>query len=358
MKSIKELELLVKFAKALGETPDPEMVAKVQEHYEFQKKLLESVRANAANDLNSAFGTTIIKEDKNELVQQKTEIERSTKTNPAPPQSDLRENTERNKETNKTDTDYGRQPAGETLADLAAKFISEAPKDSFQQPDVLVVPNDMDAVRGKLKFLEQWLSKVSSAGPGSGEVNLRRLDDVNRANILADSVLFYNDTTKKFDFQQNRTFGSFYDTTQQVYANVNLGQYVSINTDAGSKNVKLESNGTIRFDYTGTYNINYSLQFTNTDSNQFDINVWLKQNGSNIPDSNSIFTIPGRKNPSRPGKIIAVSPIPVAVASNDYVQLFWHTDTTAVVLETIAAQGAPGPDIPRAPAVIVSVNKL
>jgi hypothetical protein len=158
------------------------------------------VRANAANDLNSAFGTTIIKEDKNELVQQKTEIERSTKTGTAPYQSDLRENTERNKETNKTDTDYGRQPAGETLADLAAKFITEAPKkDSYQQPDIPLVPGDMKAVQAKLKFLEQWLSKVSSTGPGGGAVNLKDLDDVSKysiTNASENQYLTYNAQSK------------------------------------------------------------------------------------------------------------------------------------------------------------------
>ena len=69
MKNIKELELLVNFARSLGQTPDPEMVEQIREHYEFQKKIVESVKANSAKDLNTAFGQEIIKETTNELVQ-------------------------------------------------------------------------------------------------------------------------------------------------------------------------------------------------------------------------------------------------------------------------------------------------
>jgi hypothetical protein len=34
----------------------------------------------------------------------------------------------------------------------------------------------MDAIRGKLKFLEQWISKISMAGPGGGAGSVAKLD--------------------------------------------------------------------------------------------------------------------------------------------------------------------------------------
>ena len=161
MKNIKELELLVNFAKSLGQTPDPEMVKQVQEHYEFQKKIVESVRANTAKDLNAAFGQEIIKEPINELVQTQTikeDLTEKTISNTSGPE--------------------------QSLAERTAKLISEAPKkDSYQQPDIPLTDSSMKAVQDKLKFLEQWLGKVSMAGPGGGAVNLKDLDDVSKYSI-------------------------------------------------------------------------------------------------------------------------------------------------------------------------------
>ena len=71
---------------------------------------------------------------------------------------------------------------------------------SFQQPNPAPVPQEMDAVTAKLKFLEQAIGRIAAHGPGSGEVNLRYLDDVDRPSIIDGKFLKYNGTTKKFDF--------------------------------------------------------------------------------------------------------------------------------------------------------------
>jgi hypothetical protein len=160
IKNIKELELLVNFAKSLGQTPDPKMVEQVREHYEFQKKIVDSVKANAAKDLNEAFGQKIIEETKDELVQTNT-IEEIISEETLPD-----------------------SPTEQSLADRAAQLIKDIPKkDSFQQPNIPFVDGSMKAIQDKLRFLEQWLGKVSMAGPGGGAVKLRDLDDVSKSSI-------------------------------------------------------------------------------------------------------------------------------------------------------------------------------
>ena len=75
--------------------------------------------------------------------------------------------------------------------------------ESFQQPNPDLVSKDVEAIRSKIKFLEQAIGKIAATGPGSGEVNFRWLDDVDRASIgNTDQVLRYNPTTKKFFFGQ------------------------------------------------------------------------------------------------------------------------------------------------------------
>jgi archaellum component FlaC len=73
---------------------------------------------------------------------------------------------------------------------------------SFQQPNPDLVAPQMDDIRKKLKFMEQALGRIAAAGPGSGEVNLRWLDDVYRHSIYDGRYLRYNDTLKKFEFAE------------------------------------------------------------------------------------------------------------------------------------------------------------
>lgn len=76
----------------------------------------------------------------------------------------------------------------------------------FAQPEVPKVAPEMKVVTDKLKFLEQWVAKISAAGPGSGEVNFRYLDDVARSTMNPENdnwVLEYDAATKKVQFTEN-----------------------------------------------------------------------------------------------------------------------------------------------------------
>jgi len=74
---------------------------------------------------------------------------------------------------------------------------------SFQQPDPDLVSKNVDDIRAKIKFLEQAIGRIAAHGPGSGEVNFRWLDDVNRSSINDNWVLEYDAETKKFQFTEN-----------------------------------------------------------------------------------------------------------------------------------------------------------
>ena len=77
---------------------------------------------------------------------------------------------------------------------------------TFQQPNPDPVALDPKAVQTKLKFLEQAIGKIAATGPGSGEVNFRYLDDVNRSTMTPSNdnwLLEYDATTKKTQFTNN-----------------------------------------------------------------------------------------------------------------------------------------------------------
>lgn len=104
--------------------------------------------------------------------------------------------------------------------DSIDKYVASLPKDShsFQQPIAPQVNPEMKAVLDKLKFLEQWVAKISAAGPGGGEVNLRWLDDVKRDTIADGRWLKYDASLKKFVFDDINPYQVVYNTTHVTSA--------------------------------------------------------------------------------------------------------------------------------------------
>jgi len=171
MKSIKEKQLLVKWAKAMGEPIDPLVVEEVERYERLQKELIESVKKNTIKDLSEASKVA-------EEFVKKINIEY-----PKPPTLDevLMVLKEEQNELVQAQTPQTPQPTP-TLAELAAEHITKEiilEKESFQQPSPPAVDKNLEAVQKKLKFLEQAIGRIAAHGPGSGETRFLRLDDVN-----------------------------------------------------------------------------------------------------------------------------------------------------------------------------------
>ena len=309
-----------------------------------KKKFETTVKENLKEDFGSLFA---------ELAALKTRKEEIIQENPQLVEEVLIE-------TKPISTPIGEIPTAQqnpAIADLPSidKYLKSP---QFEVPDVSDSQREIQQINNKMKFLEQWIGKINNAGPGSGEVNLRYLDDVDRNTIADNRYLRYNASTKKFMFDDVDAVGDYLtaiDTTNQTFAS-SVPTVITINTQTTSRNISVVDGSKITFTKTGTYNIQYSVQAVNPDNAQWDMSIWINKNGAPIPDSNSVFTIPIRKTPSIYGKLILTSPIPVDVTAGDYVQLMGHTESSLVSLSTLAADAVNG--IPRTPSVIVVVSKL
>lgn len=103
---------------------------------------------------------------------------------------------------------------------------------SFQQPDPDLVSPQIEDIRKKLKLMEQAVGKIAALGPGSGEVNLRYLDDVYRPSIFDGRYLRYNDTLKKFEFAEVNPHDIVYTTTlitTPTYTVLDADYYMGVN---------------------------------------------------------------------------------------------------------------------------------
>jgi len=160
-------------------------------------------------------------------------------------------------------------------------------------------------------------------------------------------------------------YGSFYDTnTSQLAANTTTAYPIKINTTAEGSGVTIEndSNGNptlIKFANTGTYNVQYSIQFTNTDTQIHNVNVWLRKNDTgstgDVAYSNSFYAITSKHGGINGESIAAINYV-LSLTAGDYLQLMWQPESTQVYIETIAAGTTPA--VPISPGVILTVCQV
>jgi hypothetical protein len=149
-------------------------------------------------------------------------------------------------------------------------------------------------------------------------------------------------------------------TQDQTAASVANAYAVTLNVNEFPNGISIVSNSRITFAKEGIYNVSYSIQLKNTDNSAHDVDIWLRKNGTDIPDSNSRFSLTARKSSGDPSHLIAVTPIMVDItADNQYVEIMWRVSNTAVSIEHFPAVTAnPGvtPAIPATPSVIVGIT--
>ena len=136
-----------------------------------------------------------------------------------------------------------------------------------------------------------------------------------------------------------------------------VAKAITFNNSIVQEGITLVNNKSITFAHTGTYNIQFSLQFKNANqSRAYDAVVWFSHNGSDIPYSSSYITIPERKN-SVDGKNLMTVNFVDTFHYNDYVELWWTAQNADVSIATISSETLI-PAVPVSPAVIVTVTQV
>lgn len=115
---------------------------------------------------------------------------------------------------------------------------------SFQQPDPKKADPTIKGLQDKLKFLEQAVGRIAATGPGSGEVNLRWLDDVKRDTIVDGRWLKYDGSLKKFVFDEINPFQVVNNVTEisSTYYEVHEDDYyIGVNNTTAPVTIALPS---------------------------------------------------------------------------------------------------------------------
>jgi hypothetical protein len=136
----------------------------------------------------------------------------------------------------------------------------------------------------------------------------------------------------------NNPYGAFQSTADQTAAAANTAYAMTLNTIDYANGVSVASNSRITVTDAGIWNLQWSGQFENTDSQDHDVRVWLKINGTVVTGSTGFFAVPS-KHGSVNGHLLVGWNYFLSLNANDYVELWWETDNTAISIQAYPASG-------------------
>jgi len=144
-------------------------------------------------------------------------------------------------------------------------------------------------------------------------------------------------------------WGSFWDSTSQYVATINTPTAILLRSgDLSNHGIAVASGSRITVLHAGVYSITFSIQFSNSDSQIHDADVWLRKNDSgssgDVANSNSRFSIIASHGGVH-GNVIGTVNYVLKLAANDYIELMWAATNTNVYIHAESA-GAFSPGIP------------
>jgi len=137
----------------------------------------------------------------------------------------------------------------------------------------------------------------------------------------------------------NNPYGAFQSTVDQTAALANTAYAMTLNTTDYANGVSVASSSRITVADSGIWNLQWSGQFENPDSQDHDVRVWLKINGTVVVGSTGFFAVPS-KHGSVNGHALVGWNYFVSLNASDYIELWWETDSTQVSIQTYAASGS------------------
>jgi len=133
-------------------------------------------------------------------------------------------------------------------------------------------------------------------------------------------------------------YGAF-SSDQDQTATVNTATLMTFNTTDFANEVSISSSQ-ITVVNAGIYNLQFSVQFQNTDTAFQDVYIWLRQNGVDIPGSTGFISVPNRHAGTDGHSIIGWNYF-LNMAAGDYIEIYWSVPNAAVTIQHLAASGTP-----------------
>jgi hypothetical protein len=141
--------------------------------------------------------------------------------------------------------------------------------------------------------------------------------------------------------------------TQTTVANI--ATPMEFDTILENHGITIEDNVRVVFSESGLYNIQFSAQLLNPDSQEHDVSIWLARNGVNEPDSCTDITVP-KKHGSFNGAAVPAWNFYYRAQKDEYFRLMWSSASDQVYIAGLPARTAPVR--PVTPSIILTVHKV
>jgi hypothetical protein len=143
--------------------------------------------------------------------------------------------------------------------------------------------------------------------------------------------------------------GLFFNTADQTLAAVDTGYPITFNQTYLNNFVALQAASTSKIEVAvdGVYNFQLSAQLKSTNASAKDVQIWIKRGTTTIGYSGHRYTVEGSDNHMNVNWIFDID-----LAANEYIEMYWGADDTAVTMEAIPAS-APYPAVASA---VMAVN--
>lgn len=147
----------------------------------------------------------------------------------------------------------------------------------------------------------------------------------------------------------NTPNGLFFNTADQTLAAINTGYPITFNQTYLNNFVALQTASTSKIEVTvsGVYNFQFSGQLKSTNASAKNVHIWIKRGTTTIGYSAHRYTIEGSDN-----HVNVSWNFDIDLAANEYIEMYWGADDTAVTMEAIPA-ATPYPAVASA---VLAVN--
>ena len=143
-------------------------------------------------------------------------------------------------------------------------------------------------------------------------------------------------------------YGSFYDTTDQTAAVINTAYAMTYNSTDISNGVYIGSpTSRVYVDTVNVYNIQFSAQLINTAGGAHNVWIWLRKNGTDVPDSATTLRLQGNNT-----ELVAAWNFLLSMNAGDYFELMWEVSDVSVSLFSDPATAVH----PAIPSIILTVT--
>jgi len=153
-----------------------------------------------------------------------------------------------------------------------------------------------------------------------------------------DSLIFFTPMSDNAE-SDSMPYGAFQSLADQAIT-ANTATAMTLDTTDYANNVYISNNSRINVRNYGVYNLQWSGQFQNTDTQLHDVSVWIRKNGSDVTGSTGFISVPNSHGGVNGHAIVGWNYF-LELQKDDYIELYWSATNAAISLQFYPTQTSP-----------------